>query len=259
MEIILDGKYKADASVVALGMFDGVHIGHQVLLKKAVALAKAAKAPLVACTFVNHPMTLIAPEKAPPLLSTFDERARLLEAMGVDVLYALPFDRAMMNQPPECYVGELVRRFHPTDVVCGYNHSFGQKGGGTPALLEVLGGALGFCTSVVPKITLGGLDVSSTAIRDRLAKGDVKGARALLGRPYSRRAAAEPLGKGLCRLTLTPDGKQDVGEGRYRALLETAQKRLPVTLKVDREGQTLCSPAACMGESGVRHTILYIA
>ena len=69
----------------------------------------------------------------------------------MDVLYAMPFDRSVMDMPPEEYVGHLVRQFHPTDVVCGYNHTFGKKGGGTPALLAALGGALGFVTAVVPQ------------------------------------------------------------------------------------------------------------
>ena len=144
MQTVLDGRYAADRSVVALGMFDGVHIGHQVLLKKGRALADRQGVPLVACTFMDHPLQLIAPDKCPPMLTTFDERVRLMESLGVDVFYAMPFDRSVMDMPPEDYVGHLVRQFHPTDVVCGYNHTFGKKGGGTPALLAALGDALGF-------------------------------------------------------------------------------------------------------------------
>lgn len=189
MQTVLDGRYAADRSVVALGMFDGVHIGHQVLLKKGRALADREGVPLVACTFMDHPLRLIAPDRCPPMLTTFDERVRLMENLGVDVLYAMPFDRSVMDMPPEDYVGHLVRQFHPTDVVCGYNHTFGRKGGGTPALLAALGGALGFAASVVPKITLEGQEVSSTAIRGWLRQGDAARARALLGRPYLRQAA----------------------------------------------------------------------
>ena len=139
MQTVLDGRYAADRSVVALGMFDGVHIGHQVLLKKGRALADRQGVPLVACTFMDHPLQLIAPDKCPPMLTTFDERVRLMESLGVDVFYAMPFDRSVMDMPPEDYVGHLVRQFHPTDVVCGYNHTFGKKGEGTPALLAALG------------------------------------------------------------------------------------------------------------------------
>lgn len=144
MQTVLDGRYAADRSVVALGMFDGVHIGHQVLLKKGRALADRQGVPLVACTFMDHPLQLIAPDKCPPMLTTFDERVRLMESLGVDVFYAMPFDRSVMDMPPEDYVGHLVRQFHPTDVVCGYNHTFGKKGGGTPALL----GSAGRCAGI---------------------------------------------------------------------------------------------------------------
>ena len=116
MQTVLDGRYAADRSVVALGMFDGVHIGHQVLLKKGRALADRQGVPLVTCTFMDHPLQLIAPDKCPPMLTTFDERVRLMESLGVDVLYAMPFDRSVMDMPPEDYVGHLVRQFHPTAI-----------------------------------------------------------------------------------------------------------------------------------------------
>lgn len=147
------------------------------------------------------------------MLTTFDERVRLMENLGVDVLYAMPFDRSVMDMPPEDYVGHLVRQFHPTDVVCGYNHTFGRKGGGTPALLAALGGALGFAASVVPKITLEGQEVSSTAIRGWLRQGDAARARALLGRPYLRQAAVAARRGGRWELFMPPNGKQDVPRG----------------------------------------------
>lgn len=240
MDTVLDGKYKTARAVIALGMFDGVHLGHRVLLQKAKSLALRAKAPLVVCTFASHPMTLIAPEKAPPLLTTFEERARLLEEMGTDVLYALPFDRTVMNQLPECYIGELVRRFHPTDVVCGYNHSFGKEGRGNPALLEAVGGALGFRTSVVPHITFRGQDVSSTAIRNLLACGEVLTARKMLLRPYERQVSLSCEKTGLCRVKFAQDAKQSVGAGRYRCLLLVDEKKFPVSVETDEKDNCVC-------------------
>lgn len=177
MKVILNGKHSEESSVLALGMFDGVHIGHQVLLERARTLHMRWGAPLVVCTFARHPMELIAPERAPRLLTTLEERISLISHAGADVFFAMPFDEQMRDQPPECYVGELVRRLHPKAVVCGYNHSFGAGGSGSPALLQALGAALGFEVSVVPPITLHGQEVSSTAIRQKLAQGDVSGAR----------------------------------------------------------------------------------
>ena len=113
MKVILNGKHSEESSVLALGMFDGVHIGHQVLLERARTLHMRRGAPLVVCTFARHPMELIAPEKAPRLLTTLEERISLISHAGADVFFAMPFDEQMRDQPPECYVGELVRRLHP--------------------------------------------------------------------------------------------------------------------------------------------------
>lgn len=240
MQIVLDGRYKAEKSVVALGMFDGVHIGHQVLLRKARALADECHAPLIACTFAQHPLTLISPDKAPALLTTAEERSVLMEGLGVDVLYAQPFDEALMHMPPENYVGELVRRFHPTAVVCGYNHTFGQNGAGTPALLSVLGGALGFDTIAVPQITLDGQEISSTAIRAALCGGDVHLAWRLLGRPYDQQICRTKQGGPRCLMTFAHDGKQPLPKGTYRALADDGMRRLPVVAHVDADGKAWC-------------------
>ena len=240
MELILDGRVAMNGVVLALGMFDGVHIGHRVLMQKARAIASDKHQKLVAVTFLRHPLSLIAPQRCPPMLSTFDERAKLLEELGVDVLYAMPFDRQTMQLPPEDYVGGLVRRFHPTDVVCGYNHTYGRGGMGTPAFMAALGDALGFATVIVPKITLGGCEVSSSAIRALLASGDVRSARDLLGRPYDRHFTEAGCHNDRHELMLTPNGKQDVCAGRYRALLECAGKRLPVTVDMEQNGRGCC-------------------
>lgn len=248
MQIILDGKYQAEKSVVALGMFDGVHIGHQVLLRKARALADERRVPLVACTFAQHPLALISPEKAPALLTTPKERAAQLEALGVDVLYAQPFDEELMHMLPEEYVGQLVRHFHPSAVVCGYNHTFGRNGSGTPALLGVLGGALGFDTVAVPQITLNGQEVSSTAVRSALGEGNARRAWQLLGRPYEQQAVVQKEDGGRCRLMLSQEGKQPLPAGMYRALWDDGKKRLPAVLHLESNSDGWCLlPAA---ESG---------
>lgn len=257
MRLILDAQGAFQNVVLALGMFDGVHIGHRVLLQKAKKLANDKGEPLVALTFAEHPMALVAPDRCPPMLSTLDERAKLMEALGVDVLCALPFDRRVMTTPPEAYVGELVRRFHPTDIVCGYNHTFGKGGAGTPAFLSVLGDALGFQTVVVPKITLGGREVSSTAIRALLASGDVKAARELLGRPYDRHVTVAARDGERTVLMLTPNGKQDVGAGRYRALLELPSKRMPVTVLTQPDGRAQCRVPQSV-EAHAEGTLLFL-
>lgn len=239
MRISLDGKAMTQGSVLALGMFDGVHLGHQVLLLRAKALAGQQGAPLAVCTFATHPMELIQRSKSPPMLTTLNERVRLMEGLGVDLLCAQPFDRKTMGMPPEEYVGRLVQRFHPVTVVVGYNHTFGKDGVGTPHLLTHLGDALGFSTEVVPKITLDGDEVSSTAVRELLKLGQVDAARRMLGRPYRREAAVAMQTQGGYQFVMMPNGKQNVPGGVYRVVVENEGKRLPMVVSVRREGQAV--------------------
>lgn len=226
MRIVTDGKAAYDKAVLALGMFDGVHIGHRVLLERSRVLAKRSGVPLVACTFTAHPLALIAPDRCPPQLTTFEERAALLEALGVDLLYAQPFTEEMRQMPPEVYVGELIRRFHPVDVVCGYNHTFGRNGAGTSAFLAALGDALGFRTEVVPQVTLNGADVSSSVIRSALGAGDVTRAAQLLGRPYRLSGCITSTGTGNIMFVSGNESKQQLAQGEYRCLLECAEEQL---------------------------------
>ncbi len=249
MLIITDGRGLTGRSVLALGTFDGVHLGHQVLIKKAKRIAEEKKLPLVAVSFEPHPMRLIAPEKAPRLLSTIDERGKLLEGLGVDIMYLWQFSRELMAMPPECYIGELVRRFHPTDAVCGSNHTYGRGGAGTPAFMQAVGGALGFATSVVPKITLGGREVSSTAIRARLAEGDIGGANALLGRPYALHVSAENASFTADKDKLMPP------EGAYRTMYADADNSalVPITVLIGRRGAVERLPEG--SEGGILHLL----
>lgn len=248
MQVVLDKSYHAQRSVLALGMFDGVHIGHRVLIRRGAALARRRGVPLIVCTFATHPLQLVAPDKCPPLLCTFEQRNHLMEALGVDVLCAMPFTPEVMNLPAADYVGGLVRRFHPTDVVCGYNHTFGREGKGTPALLSALGAALGFATSVVPRITLEGTDVSSTAIRQLLAAGDADVAARMLGRPYSLDATADMDGRGLM---LDLRGRQRLADGAYRVRCSDAVHHYPAIARVQGMRVRLALPTGCSLENEV--------
>lgn len=239
MRIVTDGKALLEKSVLALGMFDGLHIGHRVLLERARVLAKRSHVPLVVCTFTEHPLTLIAPEKCPPSLTTLEEKASLMEKLGVDLLYAQPFTEEMRQMPPEVYVGELIRRFHPVDVVCGYNHTFGKDGSGTSAFLAALGDALGFHTHVVPQVTLEGQEVSSSRIRQALAQGKASEAAQLLGRPYEIRVEACQE-EGLVRLK-QENGKQWLAQGSYRCLFQEERQanHRPCVAKVLPDGKAM--------------------
>jgi riboflavin kinase / FMN adenylyltransferase len=184
MRICSDDSIHTEASVLALGMFDGVHLGHQALLKKARELADGYHAPLAVMTFDRHPLSLIAPGMAPPMLTTPEERMRLLEACGADIVCVAPFTQELRDMAPEAFARLLQSRWHPRAVVIGYNYNFGRHGAGTPDTMLTLGTALGFKTVVVPELRLNGETVSSTRIRKLLAEGDTAGAEALLGRRF---------------------------------------------------------------------------
>ena len=238
MELSLDRRMTTKRSVVALGMFDGVHRGHQVLLRKARREANIARAPLVCRTFAEHPSRLICPEKSAPMLTTFDERARLIEKLGVDMLCADPFTEKLRGMPAADFVGHLVRRWHPALVVVGYNYTFGRNAEGTPALMDQIGYELGFATIIVPEVRLDGETVSATHIRELLSAGKAEAAARLLGRPYER--LAERGGDG--RPRLANDGKLNPKPGRYRALLGDGARALPdaITLRDDQTVDSSC-------------------
>ena len=240
MQIVLDETTSTNRSVLALGMFDGVHFGHRMLLHQAGQIARAKKVPLVVCTFQQHPLQVIAPEKCPPMLSTFEERNRLMEELGVDMLCAIPFTREVMEMPPEEYVKRLVHRFHPVAVVCGYNHTFGRKGQGNPALLRELGETLGFQTVIVPKVTVGGHEVSSTVIRRLLAQGDPEQALLLLNRPYELRAQLTARRGNTCWIQLISDGKQTLAPSAYRVFLCDLEHAYPALLHTGADGSARC-------------------
>jgi len=224
------------ASVVVLGMFDGVHVGHQVLLQKARVLARRKGVPLVVDTFQNHPLCLLQPDKCPPLLTTPSERERWMENHGVDILCSRAFTEVMRDMPPEDFVGYLVRQWHPKAVVVGYNYTFGRRGEGSPALLTALGQALGFETHVVPAIRIGAEPVSATRIRNMLEAGKITQARLLLGRPYVRALDRVDRSGECCRYQAEANGKLDLPAGRYRAMLLTDGHRYPLLARTSGQG-----------------------
>lgn len=246
MQIVLDERAGAEASVVALGMFDGVHAGHRVLLAKAKAVAQCMRLPMAVQTFAQHPLTLIDPQKAPPLLTTLQERAALIEAEGADIFSADAFTETVRDLPPEDFVGYLVRRWKPRAVVVGFNYSFGFRGAGSPALLRALGQALGFETYIVPAIRVGDTPVSSSGIRALLLAGLPEQARVLLSRPYQVQGTARQNENGLWQITPAQDGKLRMPAGTYRALLPSDKAAYPALVRVRADGDICCGgvPAA---------------
>ncbi len=171
-------------TAVALGTFDGVHVGHQQIIRQAAAYAEKAGGQSVVFTFGNHPLSIIAPDRCPPLLATPAHKAELIAALGADVLLSVPFDRALLELSPDAFIALLADNLRPAFIVVGPNYSFGHRGAGTPAMLAAAGRRLGFAVVVPQAVEVGGVPVSSTLIRQLVLAGDVAGAAPLLGRPF---------------------------------------------------------------------------
>lgn len=173
-------------SAVALGVFDGVHLGHRAILGTALTRARAGGLEAVVCTFDPHPMEVLQPDRAPRPITTLDERLTLIGATGVDAVVVLAFTRELASVEPEAFVKDvLLGRLRAREIVVGYDHRFGRGARGDARLLQALGDRLGFKAHVVPPMTVQGEAVSSTGIRAALQRGDVDTAARALGRPYS--------------------------------------------------------------------------
>jgi riboflavin kinase/FMN adenylyltransferase len=173
-------------SAVALGVFDGVHLGHRAILGAAVAHARATRAPALACTFEPNPLEVLQPDRAPVPITTLDERLELISACGVDGTIVLTFTRELAAVEPEAFVKDvLVERLAARQVVVGFNHRFGRAARGDAALLRELGARMGFNVDVIAPLTVDGVPVSSTAIRTALGRGDIDAAARMLGRAYT--------------------------------------------------------------------------
>ncbi len=173
-------------SVVALGVFDGVHLAHRAILGAAVSRARELGVQALACTFDPHPLEVLQPDRTPLPLTTIPERLDLMAETGLDGAVVIAFTSALAVMEPEGFVKDvLVERLRARAVVVGFNHRFGRGARGDAAMLESLGARLGFRAHVVDPLQVDGVPVSSTAVRAALQRGDLAVAARLLGRDYS--------------------------------------------------------------------------
>jgi riboflavin kinase/FMN adenylyltransferase len=212
----------ANGSVVTVGTFDGVHIGHREIVQRLRDLADARGLPAVLVTFRPHPLEIVNPSAAPMLLTPDEEQLDALVDSGFLNVVVLPFSPALARYTAEDFVLRLLRdRYRMREIVIGYDHGLGRGRQGDAKMLRALGRRHGFAVEVVPPaLDSVGAPISSSSIRTSIAHGDLERARAALGRPYSVRGrviSGEQRGRGLgyptlnievagARKLLPPDG-----------------------------------------------------
>lgn len=175
-------------AVLALGNFDGFHLGHQAVVAEAVNWARAEGRPAIVATFDPHPVRHFAPHVPPFRLTTLDQRQDLFAAAGADAMLVFHFGAALASMGAESFVADLLgRHIGAAGVVTGEDFSFGARRGGNVQVLHGVGATVGMAARAVAPVKIDGQTVSSSRVRDLLKAGDCHGAAALLTRPFAIR------------------------------------------------------------------------
>lgn len=214
-ELVVPGR----KTCLAIGFFDGVHLGHQQIIRQAEGDAQQHDATSVVVTFDAHPASVVAPDRAPALIQTMAHRLQTIGSLGPDAVLLLRFDRALREQPGDVFIRNLQRELGGIHSICiGADFHFGYKRSGNVALLRQLGTELGFQVHGINAVSLGGQTISSTCIREFIKTGQLEAASEMLGRSYSiasRVVRGDQLGHTLgfptanlevAGLALPPDG-----------------------------------------------------
>ena len=221
---------KVRGTVCTVGTFDGVHRGHRLVLERLAVRAKERGLPAVLVTFDPHPLEVVNPAAAPPLLTVGDEKAEVLAESELDYVVVLPFTTALSAYSASDFVDLVLReQLGLQDLLIGYDHGFGRARSGDASTLEHLGASRGFGVEVVPPVQgSDGRPISSTVIRRAIAGGDLARAADGLGRPYSASGIVEPgagrgrtIGYRTLNITLPPARKLLPPEGVYAVRVQT--------------------------------------
>jgi riboflavin kinase/FMN adenylyltransferase len=171
---------------LAIGVFDGVHLGHQQIIRQTIADARQHDAIALVITFDRHPNAIVAPARVPPLIYSLPQKLRAIESLGADTLLLIHFDAAFSQQTGEQFIRGLAKELGQIQSLCvGADFVFGHKRGGNVALLKTLGAELKFTVHGMAAVSLDGQTVSSTRIRETIQTGNIDAASQMLGRPYS--------------------------------------------------------------------------
>ena len=172
-------------AVITIGTFDGVHLGHQQIIKQLLQEAKATDGESVLISFYPHPRKILQPERNIAQLTTLEERIELLKQQGLDNLVVVQFNKKFSKQTAQQYIKDfLVDLFHPSLIIIGYDHKYGNNREGDYLLLEEMGETYNYVVEEIPQQVLNEVAVSSTKIRDALQKGNIEMANQLLGYSY---------------------------------------------------------------------------
>ena len=186
---------------LAIGFFDGVHLGHQQIIRQTITDARQHDALAFVLTFDRHPNTVVAPDHVPPLIYSLPQKVRAIESLGADTLLLIHFDETFSRQTGEEFIRRLAQEVGQIQSLCvGADFVFGHKRSGDVALLKKLGGEIGFQVHGLAAVSLDHQIVSSTRIRDLIRTGDLDTVSQMLGRPYalcSRVTQGEHLGQQL--------------------------------------------------------------
>jgi riboflavin kinase/FMN adenylyltransferase len=171
---------------LAIGVFDGVHLGHQQIIRQMIADARQHDASALVVTFDRHPNAVVAPDRVPLQIFSWSQKIRALESLGADALLEIHFDSAFSQKTGEVFIRELARDLGKIHSICvGANFVFGHRRSGNVELLKRLGGGLNFQVHGLAELALDGQTVSSTRIREAIAAGELDAAGQMLGRPYA--------------------------------------------------------------------------
>jgi riboflavin kinase / FMN adenylyltransferase len=228
-------------AVVTIGNFDGIHLGHQLILRRLVEEAHRAKCPAIVISFEPHPKMVLHPDRRPfYLITSPEEKIRLLALLDIDTFILIPFSIEYARTTAEEFVrGVLAERLHIRKIIIGHDYTFGRGKEGNEAFLTDFGKRLGFDVEVMNAIRVGETTVSSTRIREALLAGEVRLAASLLGRPYNlagRVVSGHRRGVrlGFPTANIRPDKELVPARGVYAAYVLLGGIRRPGALSIGR-------------------------
>jgi riboflavin kinase / FMN adenylyltransferase len=224
--------------VVAIGNFDGVHRGHRAIFALVRELSAAESGESVVLTFEPHPVKVLAPALAPPLITTYARKLQLIGGCGLDVAVVQPFDEAFAGVAADEFIRDVLHRALGVRGVCvGPDFTFGRGRSGSPELLRAAGAELGFSVTIVPPQTIDGLVISSSKVREFLLQGRVEAASRLLGREHELegvvvRGAGRGRTIGVPTANLAPEGELIPQGGVYAGHVRLKDERRPAVINI---------------------------